>query len=274
MSTALTITTNTQKNRVYLNVKRENIWITRPTEEQMTMLRSKTLDDVQVIRFRTEKQRTLYYLQCEDYSSLVTAEQASLVLYAQKRISFDELSKLKKPADVEKIVNLRTVQQVPYWIETFNENDEPVSAAKAKWYVVKFKEHYLSKHVSRADAQKAIKMLTELGQPQVNAGLISFTESKFTILATNWRDLNPCTEFVCFLEGTMPRTQFENTCTALVPYTPLLPVTHQAQKSKRKKSSKPKTEKSPKARKISPQPKKQQAKPAASAPKATTKRKK
>lgn len=237
MSTALTITTNTQTNRVYLNINRESIWITRPNEKQIEMLRSKNLDDVQVVRYKSET-RMLYYLKCEDYSSLITAPQAVKILALQNRISAQELVNLKKPADIDKLVNLRTVQQVPYWIEDIENKDVSTSYKKVFWYCVKFKEHYISKFASRAQAQRVIKALNELGEPCFDEGVLRFQASTFSMKTLNWYNVNPCREFVLYFSGTLPRTQFENSCTALIPYTSLLPVPKTTEASTPPKASK------------------------------------
>jgi hypothetical protein len=222
MSNALTFSHNTKNNRVYLVTNRENIWITRPSDKQLETLQNKTLEDIQVVRFKSES-RTLYYIKCEDYNSMVSAPQAASILTAQGRIDADALAKLKTPADFEKLANIHTVQQVPYWIDTINDDGTP---ALTGWSAVKFKEHYVAKFNSRAAAQRAIKMLNELGQPTVEFGAMKFQNSAFTLKTLNWYDLNPNTktDFMRLLDGTLPRTQFENACAALVRYTPLLPV--------------------------------------------------
>ena len=39
----LSFSHNAQNNRMYLGINRESIWITRPTDEQLETLRTKTL---------------------------------------------------------------------------------------------------------------------------------------------------------------------------------------------------------------------------------------
>lgn len=225
MST-LSFSHNAQNNRMYLGINRESIWITRPSDEQLETLRTKTLEDVQVVRFKSES-RTLYYLKCDDYSSMISAPQAAKILFAQGRIKAEEMSKITKPEQFDKIAQLHTVQQVPYWIEAVQEELEkfPNRPTIAEMrYVLKYKEHHFAKFKSRAEAQKALKMLTELGQPTVHDGTVSFQNSTFTLKTINWYGLNPCTKFIHLRGGTLPRTQFSNLCTALVPYLSALPV--------------------------------------------------
>lgn len=225
----LTFTHDAKTNRVYLGINRESIWITRPTDHQMESLKQRTVRDIEVVRYKSES-RILYYIKCGEYNSLVSAKQAAAILFAQGRIKAEEISNISKPEQFDKLVNLRTVQQVPYWIEAIEEVKEifPNRASRVeKYFVINFKEHQVAKFSNRADAQKAVKMLIELGEPTLTEGVMTFANSTFTLHTVNWYEINPCTAFTR-IGGTRPRTQFQNLCTALVPYVSSLPVPFQA----------------------------------------------
>jgi hypothetical protein len=212
MSYAIIPYTNPSTNlvRLYLQLHGRNIWVNQKIAQALNKVHCPSLDELRVIRYQTPH-KTLFYLEYEQESSLISSDDAAFILQQQGLLN-PELMR-KTPTVIAKALMQSTPKQIPYFIdEVWYTGKEPChplaerhSWRDTKWFIVNYRGHYLARYKTRTEAVRLVRILYELGQPTIAKGILMFETCNFRIHILN-RDG----------DAQEQSSTMENICTSLI----------------------------------------------------------